>query len=311
MLEFGEGNLNSIIELSYKVAEYYLRTVHQENCKILNYTEDEIRDIAIDAITPLFTKEGNNVLPIINAYNNWHPVIETEEELKFFINKVVSTRVEQHITKSLKETDPLFDTIFNSINYLVRRSGNGKTKYIGNIYLTESGTKKIDGKAIDREAFCSIPGSHFSDDRNLLQNLFFYLKTETEYSAAIPLIALVLKFKELKSSGYNFVEKVEVPVKTYKLEEFVNRGLIAAKDKLDLAYVRKKKLSKDEGQKLFDALKNMSNDLKNGGVITGLYEYLKLQFNDLSAEEYKRKYHNIIEYLFKVMRVAIANELKK
>jgi hypothetical protein len=310
MFEFNEGNLNSVIERSFKIAIFYLRSVHPRNYKFLDYNEDTIKCLAIDAITPLFTSTGN-VLPVKEAFDNWHPAIETEEEFSFFINKIVSNKVEQHITKLLQQKDPLYDTIYNSINYLIRKNRKGKTRYIGTVYLTESGTKKINGKVINNESFDLIPGSKFSDDRNLLQNIFFYLRTETEFFPAVPLNALVHRFKELKTSGYNFVEKAEAPVKTYIIQEFINKGLITAKDKLDTAFIRKKKLEKDDAQRIFDALKNLGEALKDGGVSTGLFEYLKPHFENLSEENYKRKYKSVLEYLFKVMRVTIANELKK
>jgi len=311
MFEFKEGNLNPNIEKSYKIAIQYLRLIHQRIYNVLNYNENTIEDLAIDAIASLFIKNGNDDLPIKKAFDNWQPPIKTEEELSFFLNKVVANRVEQHITQLLKEADPLFSTILSSVNYFIKKNGNAKTKYMGSIYIIESGLKKINGKIINQEAFDLIPASQFSEDKRFLQNLFFYIKTETDFFPAIPLNALVYRFKELKTSGYTFNEKVESPARTYELNEFVNKGLVAAKSKLSEAYISKRKLTKDDAQKLFNALKDIGEDLKNDGVKQGLYEYLKPYFEDISIEDYKKKYHNILEYLFKVMRSTIADELKK
>jgi len=311
MFEFKEGNLNPNIEKSYKIAVQYLHSIHHRFYKLLNYNESTIGDLAIDAIASLFIKNGNDDLPIKKAFDNWQPPIETEVEFSFFLNKVVANRVEQHITQLLKEADPLFSTILSSVNYFIKKNGNAKTKYMGSIYIIESGLKKINGKIINQEAFDLIPASQFSEDKRFLQNLFFYIKTETDFFPAIPLNALVYRFKELKTSGYTFNEKVESPARTYELNEFVNIGLVAAKSKLSEAYISKRKLTKDDAQKLFNALKDIGEDLKNDGVKQGLYEYLKPYFEDLSFEDYKKKYHNILEYLFKVMRSTIADELKK
>ncbi|MDO8550671.1 MAG: hypothetical protein Q7S39_11055, partial [Ignavibacteria bacterium] len=265
-------------------------------------------DLAIDAIATLFTKDD---LPIKKAFDNWQPPIKTEEEFLFFLNKVVANRVEQHITQLLKESDPLFPTILNSVNYLIKKNGNAKTKYLGSIYIIESGANKISGKIINRESFDLIPAEQFSESKILLQNLFFYIKTETDFFPAIPLNVLVYRFKELKTSGYIFNDKVESPVRTYEINEFVKKGLAAVEGKLRGTYVANSKLTKNDAQKFFKALKDISEDLKDGGVNSGLYEYLKPYYEDLSVEDYKEKYHNILEYLFKVMRNTIAEELKK
>ncbi len=311
MFEFSEGSLNPHIEKSFRVAVQYLRSIHQRIYKLLNYNENTTEDLAIDAIAQLFIKNGSDDFPIKKAFDNWQPPVKTEVEFLFFLNKVVANSVEQHITKLLKETDPLFSTILNSVNYLIKKNGNAKTKYLGSIYIIESGLKRINGKVINRDSFDLIPATQFSEDKKFLQNLFFYIKTETDFFPAIPLNALVYRFKELKTSGYNFVDKVESPAKIYELNEFVNKGLVAAKEKLNDSYVVKKKLTKDDARKFFNALKDISEDLKNGGVNQGLYEYFKPYCDDLSFEDYKKKYHNILEYLFKVMRSTIAEELKK
>jgi len=311
MFEFNEGNLNPGIERSFKIAAQYLRSIHQRVCKLLNYNESTIEDLAIDSVAPLFLKNGGFELPVIRAFNNWQPPIKTDEEFTFFLNKVVANRVEQHITQLLKEADPLFATLLNSVSYLIRKNGHAKTKYLGKVYIIETGTKKITGKVIDQDSFNLIPASHFSEDKSLLKNLFFYLKTETEFYPAIPLNAFVYRFKELKSSGYAFSEMTESPERTYELNEFVRKGLIAVEGKLRATYVAYNKLSKKEAQKFFKALKDISEDLLNGGVKPGLYEYLKPHFDDLTIEVYKKKYHYILEYLFKIMRSTIADELKK
>jgi len=311
MIDFKEGNLNPVIEKSFNVAVHYLRSVHQRIFKLMNYNESSIEDLAIDAITPLFTSNGNSELPFKTAFNNWSPSIETEKEFLFFLGKVVSKRVEQHIAYLLKESDPLFSTILNSLNYLIKKNGHTKTKYLGKVYIIESGTKKINGKVITDEVFNSIPASQFTENKKFLQNIFYYIKTETDFFPAIPVNALVFRFKELKSSGYNFEEKIESPARTYELIEFVRKGLSAAEAKLYNTYVAHEKLAKKEAQKFIKALKDISEDLMKGGVSPGLYGYLKPYFDDLSAEEYRKKYHNKLEYLFKVMRNTIADELKK
>lgn len=311
MEEFREGNLNPAIEKSFKIAVHYLRSIHRRVYTHLQYKENTIEDLAIDAIASLFIKNGSEELQIKKAFDDWQPQIKTEEEYSFFLNKVVANRVEQHLTHLLKESDPLFATILNSVNYLIKKNKNAKAKYLGTVYIIESGIWKINGKVINQNSFDSIPASEFSDDNKLLQNLFSYIKTETEFFPAIPLNALVLRFKELKISGYINSDRVESHARIYELNEFIKKGLAAVEGKLYGTYVVHKKITRKEAQIFFKALKDIAGDLKDGGVNRGLYEYIKPHFDELSFEDYKKRYHNTLKYMFKVMRSTIADELKK
>lgn len=308
MIEFIEGNLNSSIEQSIKIAVHYLSSNHQRIYKLINLNENTIKDMAIDAVASLFISEGNDKLPIKKAFDNWHPSIKTVEEFNFFLQKVVAKRTEQHISRILRESDPLFSTILDSINYLIKKNHYGKTRYMGAIYIIESNSKKINGKVLSNDIIYSIPCTYFSSDKNMLRNLFEYLKTETDFFPAIPRNALIIRFKELKSAGFCIEDTVESYAKTYEFSEFINISLKEAKNKLE-SYISKKKLSEPDAEKMFEALKDLSEDLKNGGINPGLYEYLSPHFQNLTIEDYKRKYHNIFEYLFKVIRNNIAHEL--
>lgn len=54
----------------------------------------------------------------------------------------------------------------------------------------------------------------------------------------------------------------------------------------------------------------MAEDLKNGGVNPGLFKYIEPYINNLSKEEYQLKYHNILEYLLKLMKNKIGEMLR-
>jgi hypothetical protein len=71
--------------------------------------ETTIENIAADAIAPLFSCNGtDNIIGIKKSLEQWEKPIENEAGADFFIHKVVWSRIAQHITKLLKETDPVF-----------------------------------------------------------------------------------------------------------------------------------------------------------------------------------------------------------
>jgi|SRR5690554_3452391 len=311
MFDFNEGNLNSIIEKSIKISLKYLSRIHQRVYKLLNVNEIQMRDLAVDAVSSLFISDGQDSLPIKKAFDNWQPAITTEEEFSFFLHKVVTNRTEQHISKVLKETDPPFNVILNSMNYLIKKNRYGKTKYFGAVYIIQNNSIRISGKVINLDEFDKIPAEYFKDEKNILKNIFTYLVNETNYFPAIPLNALILRYKEIKSTDYSFSEIINNPAEDYEFNDSIKNCLREVKEKLYNSYVIKNKLTEDEAGSLYKALEDMTEDLKDGGINPGLYEYLKPYFEGLSVEDYKAKYHNILEYLLKVMKINIIQEIQK
>ena len=57
------------------------------------------------------------------------------------------------------------------------------------------------------------------------------------------------------------------------------------------------------------SLEDLAKDLKDGGIAPGLYKYVLANYPGLDEQLYKEKYHNIIEYLLKVLKQQIAEQL--
>ena len=51
-------------------------------------------------------------------------------------------------------------------------------------------------------------------------------------------------------------------------------------------------------------------DMRDGGINPGLHKYFLEQFSTITFDDYQNKYQNIFEYLFKVLKKEIADQLK-
>lgn len=305
-----QASINQLVEISYKVALAYLRL----NCKRVNkiFLENDLTflEAAISSITPLFCKDCvEGVLPIVKEFHSWQPEIKTDNDAVYFLNKIIALRVEQYITHLLKENDPFFAKTLDSVNYLIKKEGFKKVSYFCKRYIVQSSTDEIQGKVIDEDSFELLPSSLFQDSKKCLKNIFVYLENETEYFPAIPLNSLVIKLRNLhghsfssQSSDFYFSSRIEV-------NEIVDSGLSNALEKLSESYCVNCKLDKIESEGFKKALKDMAEDLKDGGINRGLYEYLRNHFNGLEKEVYQSKYHNMLEYLLRVMKSSIRDKL--
>ncbi|MBS4032987.1 MAG: hypothetical protein KGZ85_00865 [Ignavibacterium sp.] len=304
--------INFLVEKTYSLATGYLGLNHKKIFKLLQKGEYCINEIAIDAIAILFVPDKEkNIIPLANSFKKWHPPIETENDALYFLNRIVAGRIEQHIFSSLREYDPFFSKILDSVNYLVKTGNYKKISLAGRSCIIEKDGCDLRGNIIDCEEFDKIPVSILADRKNLLNSVFEYLKNRTVFSAVIPINLLVYRIKHINFSEYVAQFNPSVRTKDFEIEEFTSFGFNTAKIKLELSYLQKGKLNEFESTCISNALKDMSKDLSDGGISPGMYEYLTVYMKDLDKEQYLTKYHNILEYLVKVMKNTIAEKLSQ
>lgn len=300
-----------LIEVSYKLAIQYILYNHRRVKKILLHEELTSKELALDAIASLFeTDENDKFVLIEKAFKKWKPPITNENEAIFFLNKLIQKRVEQHISKLLREMDPFFSKLLDKVNYQIKKYGYKKINYLGNVYIVQSGREKDFGKFIKEDEFNQISLSFFNCEDNLLKNIFTYLEKETEFTQAIPLNQLIFKLKELETSVFEFNEFTNDYSEENNLEILLQNAIRKTLSKLCNSYLKKGKLSEEEYYMFEKALTDIAYDLKDGGVNPGLCNYLMLHNKEITNEIYMKQYRNILEYLYKVLKREIAIELK-
>lgn len=300
--------VNELVEKCYKIAFHYMSINIRKIFKKIANEGDTIEELSIEAITPLFLITENEQLQICNTYCKWKNNISSEQDALYFLNKIISKRVNQHITHILKKSDPFFAKIYDSLNYFIKKDGLKKQNYFGTIYIVD---KKISGKVINNQAFEELPATLFVSRDNLVHNIMNFMEDETEYFPAIPMNALVKRIKHLSFEGNARTESIPGHLLKYELKEMVDAGLKDAFNKLEYSYSRNNKLNSNEIRSFEMTLNDMAMDLKDGGLKPGLYEYLKLNMPELNSEQFHQKYQNILEYLLKVLKKKVAAELTK
>lgn len=303
-------DINTLIDIAFKMAANNLRLLHKRIHRLIIHEQLTIENIAIDAIAPLFICNKEGILnQITEVYTSWQPKIEDDEAAIYFFNKLISKRVEQHISFLLRESDPFFSKILDSINYLVKKNGYKKIHSLGSTYILPPDCEIITGDVLSQQDIDTLPSNLFKDKKKILENIFDYIRTETKYFPAIHLNALTFRIKLLNFELYkpgdtlnDFPDKLEI-------DSITKNALNLTYEKLDESYLQKGKLTSEEKLKFEKALHDMAIDLCDGGLNPGLYNYIKTYFCSLSIEEYKFKYHNILEYLLKNLKENIASQL--
>lgn len=305
------SEVNHLIELSQSYAYSYFKYRYKNLSKILMAEDVTLQELAIDAIAPLFERnESGELVKIIKAFNNWTPKIETEEQSVFFLNRLVAKNAEKYASELLRQSDPFFSKILDSINYLIEKQNFKKKLIVGTTYIVEGENFKKIGSLPDSKFIYELPVELFSNNNKIIIELFDYLKNKTNKAAAIPLNALVIKLKQIKSSSINLSDSTSNGNEA-ETDSILKRALDITFTKMQETYVNKGKLEESEADGIKKAIESIVFDMRDGGINPGLHKYFLVKFTNLTFEDYRDRYQNIFEYLFKVLKKEIVDQLNK
>lgn len=306
----GETNrdVNLLFQASYNITKEYLNK-NQNKYGFLNNRQDyDCNDAIMEIITPLFLKRnGRKYDRLLVAYSKWEPPISSNSDALFFLHQLIFIRTEHHLSKALGKFDPLYAIALKQINEQSVQLGLYKVRHFGQCFLSEVERITPGQKLLDRDQLEQLSCDIFIDD-SYLERLFAYLKLETDYFPAVPLNALALRLSKLNTVIQNNIVVNDSINEAVYVKELISGSLDIAIAKLLKSYVAKNKISSEEAELLIGALKDIAYDIKDGGINSGLYEYVKKYNPELSRENYKNKYDNILEYLVKIMKQT-ANDL--
>lgn len=308
--QISRSELNHLIELTQSYAFTYLKYRYKNLHKVFMVEDLTLEELAIDAIAPLFERNDNGVfVKLKQAFENWKPPIETEEKALFFLNRMVAKSVEKYVSELLRQSDPFFSKILDSLTYYIEKNGFKKKQILGTTFIVENDSKIKMGCLPDSQFLNEIPSDLFQDLNTIIPKLFKYIKENTSFELAIPLNALVMRIKKARTSAVSFSKQVDVG-NDVVVESILNISFNSTLQRLRESYTQKGKLSNDESCRIERAIKNIIQDMRDGGINPGLHKYFLEQFPTLTMKDYETKYQNIFEYLYKSLKKEITLQLK-
>jgi hypothetical protein len=310
----------SLLEISFlfkfcsEIAYRFLFNKYEKIKDQISFAGLTIEDVAVDSITDLFIRNKyNNNYEIRNSLLRWELPVENEIHAFFFLNKVVTQKVDQYIIGLIKQSDPLFEKIFKSVNYFIAKKGYAKIQYVGTNYIVKGNNSVINKKVISLNEFQKLSEDLISESIEVsIYNLFNYIEIETNFFPAIPLNEFVRLLKKRYCNERNKLDIINnnLPEDNLIIEEMLGEGLRKAIDKINNYYLHKNILTNTEVGTIKSALKDMVIDLRDGGINRGLFLYLEPYIPGLTKELFNKKYQSILDYLLWIMKESIAEELR-
>jgi len=295
--------LNALIEECFKIATVQVRFQLSKLHKPGIAGDLSAKDIAVDAIAPLFTPASDGLIyHISDVLSVWEPAIQSEEQARFALISVIARRVKQHTHTLMRESDPFFAKILDSLNYHIKKEKLHKSEKLSVCYISKDDPSKVSLDYFHYDDLLKLSSSAFNIRHISVGGIIEELESDNEAPAAIPILALAKRVKEINLSFENPVLVCRETETDYDIEALSSTAMKHVLDKLRFSYLRKEKLSESEGLIIEKALGEIVFDLKDGGIKPGLYHYIEMIDNSINPEIYKSKYHNILEYLVKLMR---------
>ncbi len=304
------SEVNHLIELSQSFAYSYLKYRYKNLNKVLMAEDLTLQELAIDSIAPLFERDETGLfIKLIKAFDDWEPKIETEDQAIFFINRIIAKSTEKYVSELLRQSDPFFSKILDSINYLIEKHNFKKKLIIGTTYIVEDENARKIGSLPDSKFIYELPIELFKSSNDMLTKVFSYIKTNSDRTPAIPLNSLVLKIKHIKSETY-YLSDTSTNGNESEIDSIVNKAKVLTFNKMRESYVDKQKIDEQEAEKIKKAIENIVYDMRDGGINAGLHKYLMEQIPNLTFEDYESRYQNIFEYLYKILKKEIINQFQ-
>ena len=304
------SELNLLIEECFKIAtvqvKYQIIKLHKPGIM----GDLTAKDIAIDAIAPLFTPSSDGLIhQLAGVCSGWTPPVTSEEQAGFMLISVVAHRVKQHIHTMMRESDPFFAKILDSLYYHIKKEKLIKSERLRVCYVSQLDPAKFDIEYFSYEDLLKLHSDIFTIKHISVGGIISQLTGDDNKPAAVPLFALAKRVKEVNLAYENPVIVCQATDTEYDIERLSSSAKQRVIEKLTHSYLQKGKLTESEALLIEKALNDMLTDMKDGGIRTGLYHYIEELDNNISIEVYKQKYHNILEYLLKILKKEIAHFL--
>jgi hypothetical protein len=310
-----QRELNHLIRLCCNLAVHTLRLRFGSHFHLFGEDSGSLEDAAIDAIAPLFTaSQDDDRFSIVRSMENWHTDITTEQQAAWFLNNIILRRVEQHVGQSLKQDDPVFGRMLKVINYHILTRHWFKLCHFGTWFITEKSNEVICGAVYDYDALAALPANLFmGSPPRIIQSLFDYLHQQDDYFPAIPLYALIKRLQAqlqwTESSGK--ILEISSNEEMLVMREIIDLGFVKATERLKTFYIKKNKLTEEEGRCFRQTLHDLAEDMQDGGVTRGLYEYLQQHFTNLDQKLFYEKYRPILDYLLRIMKQTMREAMQE
>jgi len=282
-------------------------------------------DIVYDCLADLFRRDEQGRFVKIHSFfqsEGLDPATAREEELIITLRRLVFLKVNNNIIRIYSEADPTLGKVLRNI-----KLANQKERLFEEIH--RFGETYLLPRAIDplanrppfphdtlEQQFIGVVLAH-DTLLAMLKKLHRIVTEQHDYQRAIPLVPAALMVKKVYVLGWES-QDYERPVAEANLqyEEILGtaeRVCGTVKEKMYSTYVKRKKYPEAVLTDYMNAVREIVVQEFSGQLVTdaSYFEILKTHMPRLTKREYANRHRTALEYLAKVAKKAMKEELQK
>jgi len=332
--QYSQAELIQFINLAQKISLSYLKYQEMLGKRISGNTPEadlELSDLALDCIAELFASNDQRNFPQLKKYYEAkfaHMPSIDDTEVLILTRRLIVRKTKQELSRIFRERDPEGAKIVRNIKVAVRTSHDlylfremGKEFIFYNTQsrpITSFKTEKMNIRL--RHSLPPIPEEilykQFVDIYNLgdsvsvtIRNLLISISALKQFQNYLSLEMIVKLIRHIKFDAckewLTTSERVPTPsdhLETKEMENYIDTVMKSMWNRLDLQYLRTKKLPSNKALIYHQALRDVLYDLIQKRDTSSYYRNLKFYISNLSQKEYRQQERSIFEYLAKLAK---------
>ncbi len=271
------------------------------------------RDIAVDTIADLFSRDELGHYPQLRAYFSALDLDKsTEEELLAHLRRLISSKVNQGLFRLINEIDPVTGKILRNVKLAIKAlSLFQEFELAGETWIVPSAVDALDDLPAFSEADLYLEFSRnarsIETTPDLLSKLSSLLRMQDEHRRAIPLMTAVYVIRQIITAPLQIGEgksTTEEAISREEIREMIRSACEFISSTKRAKYISTKCVDHQIYESYFHVIEGcLVRELvefdKNGFTY---YVALKEIYPDLTEHQYRRIYKTKIEYLGRLAR---------
>ncbi len=271
---------------------------------------NELDDIALDYVAPLFARDENGIFIELKTYFS-QDFLNNNVDVSDAINRLIHSTIKQESIRVYEDRDPIGKIFYRSLRYILTKHTEWeKTKSKGGepiISLVGMDFPMASEDIIIINTRISEGGS-----AGLTKGIELGLiMTIGKMRQSVPVRFVLKAVRSQIDRDYTSVNHTADPALEMAIEIHVKNALQSIDISILGSYEEKNKLQSREREGFIQALSHVLKDFHSGNGNISYYDYLAAELPELkSQEQYMKQYRKQFEYVAKITKRTFSANVK-
>ena len=319
-----EAEVTELAKFAYTIAATRLKQLISSGRLHIQSFNVPLDGIAFDCIAELFERDGDGVfVELASCFEGKRSTenLSDEEVLQCF-RQAVFMSIDDGIYRIYRENDPILGRIIRNLKLALQKEPQLSTvSRFGQVHICVNGHH-------DMLDHLPMYPHHELEQRltellragessvSAIHSVAMLLCTEDQYRRIIPLVDVAVVLKRIATRNELPVSSLSMVNESLFEEDItsiVDRAGSVAMEKLRKRYVDPGKMTRETFEQYAAAIHNILKDtfIRNDGSELSQAEYLQRSIQGLSVEAYRASHRSAFEYMVRVAKRMVQQELRE